>query len=143
VRRTYISPSLYINYNHQSPLLLPAACRLVYFHTWLIHHKLSWNFTVKLGGLSHLSAAWCNMSWTWNLITVVISRTKNKFYCLSKVHYTQSTSWVKGLYERLSLIFPGILPEVKFHKICLFFWSSDITKHVWGASPRLFWNCFP
>jgi len=63
------------------------ACLLSY----LIHHTWPWIFTVKLCGLSHLSA-WCNMSWTWNLITVVISRTKNKFYCLSKVHYTQNTT---------------------------------------------------
>jgi len=34
VRYTYISPSLYINYNYQWSLLLPASCRLVYFHTW-------------------------------------------------------------------------------------------------------------
>ena len=106
------------------------------FLSYLMHHKWSWNFAVKLCDLSHLPGAWCNMSWTWNLITVV-------FYCLSKVHYTQNTtSEVKGLYERLSLIFPGILPQVKFHKICWLFQSSDITKHVWGASPRLFWNCF-
>jgi len=49
------------------------ACLLSYS----IHHKWSWNFTVKFYGLSRLPAAWCNMSWTWNLITVVISQTKN------------------------------------------------------------------
>jgi len=32
--------------------------------------------------------------------------------------------------ERLSLILSGILPQVKFHKICSFFRSLDITKHV-------------
>jgi len=80
------------------------ACLLSY----LIHHIWSWNFTVKLCGLSHSPASWWDMSWTWNLITVVLSQTKNKFYCLSKVHYTQNTSrsWEKGLYERLSLILP-------------------------------------
>jgi len=61
------------------------ACLLSY----LVHHKWSW--TVKLCGISHLSAAWCNISWTWKLITVVINQTKIKFYCLSKVHYTQNT----------------------------------------------------
>jgi len=64
------------------------ACLLSYF----IHHKWSWNFTVKLCDLSQLPATWWDMNWTWNLITVVISRTKNKFYSLSKVHYTQNTS---------------------------------------------------
>jgi len=54
------------------------ACLLSY----IIHHKWSWNFTVKLCGLSHLPAAWCNMSWTWNLITVVINRTKTSFTVL-------------------------------------------------------------
>jgi len=62
------------------------ACLLSYS----IHHKWSWNFTVKLCDLTHLPAVWCNLSWTWNLITVVISRTKHKSYCLSKVHYTQT-----------------------------------------------------
>jgi len=37
------------------------ACLLSY----LIHHKWSWNITVKLCGNSHLLAAWCNMSWSW------------------------------------------------------------------------------
>jgi len=40
------------------------ACLLSYS----IHHKWSWNFTVKLCDLSHLPAVWCNMSWTWNLL---------------------------------------------------------------------------
>jgi len=33
VRRTYISPGLDSKYNYKWSLLLPASCRLVYFHT--------------------------------------------------------------------------------------------------------------
>jgi len=62
------------------------ACLLSYS----TNHKWSWNFTVKLCDHSHLPAVWCEMSWTWNLITVATSRTNHKFYCLSKVHYTQT-----------------------------------------------------
>jgi len=36
VRPTYISPGLDSKYNYQWSLLLPASCRLVYFHIWHI-----------------------------------------------------------------------------------------------------------
>ena len=46
--------------NSPFPFGLSATLQLV-----LSHHKWSWNFTVKLCGLSHLPATWWDMTMSW------------------------------------------------------------------------------
>ena len=123
--RIYILPSLYIN--HNDCRILPTSCRLVWFYT-LLHHKSACNFTVKLHGLSCLPAVWWDVSWKWNLITVLISRKKTSFTVWQKciTLKTQVEVRIKACLNDSLLILLGNLPLLKF------------AKHGYCSSPNFF-----